>query len=511
MSRRPRATVSGFLTVTLAIGLSPVLAQSPEGVSPGAVDRITEVEGRCPNFYWGGVSGAQAYELVVYQLQPELQASDTGEVDLSASDEVLYSRVPGGATAWQPELADGLAPGGSYVWFVRVVLREEAGEVVEAGDWSVGRFFSIPAMPSAEQVRQALEVLQRWEAANGDGSLTRSSAADPDPVSVTTFAADSGSGSGSSRPKSVPMATAAIKGTIPDATGETYGVVGLSNSPDGAGVAAANLAGGPDLVLDGTADGEADLDLYQWGIDRASAGIESFVFMNSIGGGLDLWVQGNVDAIALIGDGAQVTNVDADTLDGTDGADFATDDEAAGLVAAHAASADHDGRYYTESELNTSGAGGAVNWNNLTAVPPGFADGVDDDTTYSPGPGLILDGDQIRIDWGLFHTRTSTLDSVGAVGGYSSIAIGADGLGLISYYDDTNVDLKVAHCDNTACSSATTATLDSVGLVGLDTSIVIGTDGFGLISYFDHTNDVLKVAHCDNTACSSATTATLDS
>jgi hypothetical protein len=30
--------------------------------------------------------------------------------------------------------------------------------------------------------------------------------------------------------------------------------------------------------------------------------------------------------------------------------------------------------------------------------------------------------------------------------------VGADGLGLISYYDSGNGDLKVAHCSNRACS-----------------------------------------------------------
>ena len=41
------------------------------------------------------------------------------------------------------------------------------------------------------------------------------------------------------------------------------------------------------------------------------------------------------------------------------------------------------------------------------------------------------------------------------------LAIGADGLGLISYYDPNNGDLKVAHCDDTACSSATTLAVAS--------------------------------------------------
>ncbi len=90
---------------------------------------------------------------------------------------------------------------------------------------------------------------------------------------------------------------------------------------------------------------------------------------------------------------------------------------------------------------------------------------------------------------------TATLDSIDGLHSYTSIAIGADGLGLISYSDYDNHDLKVAHCDNTACSSATTATLDSVGLVGQYTSIAIGADGLGLISYFDDTNADLKVAH----------------
>src|SRR5690606_84862 len=35
----------------------------------------------------------------------------------------------------------------------------------------------------------------------------------------------------------------------------------------------------------------------------------------------------------------------------------------------HRSSADHDGRYYTKSQLNTSGGGGQVHWNNVTSKP----------------------------------------------------------------------------------------------------------------------------------------------
>ena len=87
------------------------------------------------------------------------------------------------------------------------------------------------------------------------------------------------------------------------------------------------------------------------------------------------------------------------------------------------------------------------------------------------------------------------------MGWYASITIGADGLGLISYYRFTSGDLKVAHCSNTNCTTATISTLDATGDVGYYTSVTIGADGLGLISYYDGTNEDLKVAHCENAFC----------
>jgi hypothetical protein len=97
-------------------------------------------------------------------------------------------------------------------------------------------------------------------------------------------------------------------------------------------------------------------------------------------------------------------------------------------------------------------------------------------------------------------TRTA-VDSFQDVGQHTSITIGADGLGLVSYYDATYGDLKVAHCSNVDCSAATTATVDTAGDVGPSTSITIGADGLGLIRYDDLTNSDLKVAHCSNLLC----------
>src|SRR4029077_10995965 len=95
----------------------------------------------------------------------------------------------------------------------------------------------------------------------------------------------------------------------------------------------------------------------------------------------------------------------------------------------------------------------------------------------------------------------TTVDSTGTVGQHSSVTIGADGLALISYYDETHGNLKLAHCPNVACTAATLTTVDSAGGVGQYNSVTIGADGLALISYYDATNGALKVAHCSNLLC----------
>ena len=378
MTSRTRTAVSSFLTVTLAIIVAPAFAEIPNGVSPGAVDRIAEIEGRCPTFIWSPIPGAAFHELVGYRLPKDSESADLSAVELSDADQVVFTKVPGAASAWAPELAGCLTPGGEYVWFVRAVYREEDGEVAEASEWSYGRYFSISSMPSAGEVEEALGVLRRYAGHTVD------------PEGLETERADTNRPAPSRRvavpqqvPKSVTSAKTAIKGTVSDVAGETYGVVGISNSPNGAGVAAANTNGGPDLVIDGSEDGRPDAVFTQAGIDRASPSEQWFSLINSDTGVLSLNVEGTI-----VGDGSGLTAVDADTLDGTEGSAFATDVEAEGLVTAHAASADHDGRYFTETELGTSG-GSAVNWSNLTNVPAGLDDG-DDNTNYFAGTGMTL-------------------------------------------------------------------------------------------------------------------------
>jgi len=59
---------------------------------------------------------------------------------------------------------------------------------------------------------------------------------------------------------------------------------------------------------------------------------------------------------------------------------------------------EHDGRYYTKTDLQGSGTA-EVHWDNLLAVPSGLGDG-DDDTTYAAGTGLDLAGTVFSVETG---------------------------------------------------------------------------------------------------------------
>ncbi|CAB4900760.1 unannotated protein [freshwater metagenome] len=114
-------------------------------------------------------------------------------------------------------------------------------------------------------------------------------------------------------------------------------------------------------------------------------------------------------------------------------------------------------------------------------------------------------------------TKT-TLDSSGNpglytsnTGLYTSIAIGTDGFPVISYNENRRGELWVAHCDNVACTTATLTIVDATGYTGTYTSIAIGTDTFPVVSYLDATNADLRVAHCNDKACATSTKTTVDS
>ncbi len=100
-------------------------------------------------------------------------------------------------------------------------------------------------------------------------------------------------------------------------------------------------------------------------------------------------------------------------------------------------------------------------------------------------------------------------------GSWPSIAIGADGLPIIAYHDAARGALKIAHCEDGACTQATIAILDRGGSnadgdgVGTDTAIAIGPDDLPVVAFRDAKDQALKLARCSDERCTQAVISTV--
>lgn len=282
-----------------------VLGATLDGVSPGETDWVAPVEVRCPTFSWTSVDGAVEYELVVYTLPAA--AEDPREADPAGAVKVAAHRLPRGATSWTPSLADALEPWVTHAWFVRAVLSEIDGEVVETSEWSVGRYFAVTPPETSSVVienrQQVSAVEDNEQSATIEDERSLAFMENEAKATPTARAYES------VKLRSVATATAAVSGMSLDTVGEVYGVLGTTAAASGAGVAAAHTAGGPDLVLDGSADGTTTTLVRESGIDRPSSATETFSFANSGAGTLNLVVDG-----AISGNGSGLTGLNAGHL-----------------------------------------------------------------------------------------------------------------------------------------------------------------------------------------------------
>ena len=95
---------------------------------------------------------------------------------------------------------------------------------------------------------------------------------------------------------------------------------------------------------------------------------------------------------------------------------------------------------------------------------------------------------------------TTTLVSEGDTGFNPRITIGADGLGVISYFSTTSGGVEVAHCDDLACTSAT---VNTIAAAGTRSDIAIGVDGLPIVTF--ENAGAVAVVHCEDVACAATT------
>ena len=304
-----RRSALAVIVTTLLSGTIVLGQLSPTTVSPGQLDSYGLVRGSCPTFSWSLLPGASHYEVEVFRLD-----QSSGEPQGAS---VSSQSFEGTVSSWTPDAQDCLDAGEAYAWFVRATVDGQPG------DWSQPRLLEVSSVPSGEEIAAAREVLERF-LSSGD--------VDAPHVQAEAGIARLGASARSTRPASAASravdpalfgltlagslgGSAAIRGQNTDVSGDANGVVGISSSPDGAGVVAAGAGVGVDLVLDGSTSVQTDTLLSQSGIDRPSAAPETFTIENSGGGGLALNVAGAVTADSFVGDGSALTGVSVDDIE----------------------------------------------------------------------------------------------------------------------------------------------------------------------------------------------------
>jgi hypothetical protein len=76
---------------------------------------------------------------------------------------------------------------------------------------------------------------------------------------------------------------------------------------------------------------------------------------------------------------------------------------------------DHDSTYPRKGDLDSGGTlndtANPITWTKLRNVPTGFADGVDNDTQYTAGAGIVISSSVLSVDFGTSGTATTAARS----------------------------------------------------------------------------------------------------
>lgn len=508
---------------TLYLGVTMVLAaasaatgKGPETLSPGSLDLPVMAPSGCPTFSWSGSSDDRDFELVVYRF-------DDGDDD--KVEAVARNEIQGIAFSWTPSECFSA---GHYAWVVR------AGDL----EWSPPRFFVVSPEPGPDELAAALAVVSRF--------LEQQEAR----VSADSNPADA---AGSQAPRLrearrlppthgvVGASTVAIRGHNQDPSGNALGVEASTDSAEGAGLLAANQAGGPDLRLD--SQGGIDTEVTEAGIVRSSTAPQVFDIGNPEGD-LTLTIDG-VAAVTTATDqdthyspGNQLTldgttfdvlegpgsGLDADTLDGLHASNLA----AAGhlhagsdIVSGEVAEARIASSLARDAEvialvLASDGPGSNLDADTLDGLHASQLQPILEGECpagtvlagFGPGGDAICAPLPLRPELHFdFHDQELPIQP--------RLALTPSGAPVVSYHvwNDSMATFEVwlADCSDSACTMGIRRTLDPIasGAQVSSTDVAIGSDGWPVVVYDDWESatdtHMLHVVDCSDSSCSTRT------
>ncbi len=518
--------LAALLTLSSAGSLQPqTAADQPAGaspllVSPGGRGREGLVGTGCPTFSWADTPQASGYTLIVY----EVASSQGGE---SPREPLLRAEFPAGVSSWTPDLSECLLPG-RYGWAVAAVPQVAGAEKVLR--WSKPAVFRVEAAPEDRLDRERPE--RSAVALDGAATVTvpesvfhPGEAPGGSPFHSITGAAiflPPGCAAGSEKFLDVPASSPYCRWVEQIARDGVINGCGGGRYCPGQPVTREQLAVFLTRAMRGTLDfapapGGARTTTVD---DPATSGVGEYTsiangadglpVISYFANGTNALTVAHCNDIACVGADETITTVDnpanivglyTSIAIGADGLPIISynDSVAMNLKVAHC----NDVACAPGGEVITTVDGSTNNVGSYTSIAIG-ADGLPIISYYDLTAGTLKVAHCNDLACAGMNETISTVDDppTNSVGSHTSIAIGTDGLPIISYQDNSAANLKVAHCSDVACAGATTTTVDdSAATVGSSTSLAIGVDGLPVISYVDLTNDTLKVAHCNDLAC----------
>jgi len=215
---RPHSLFALLTLGGLTLTAEQAMASKPVAVSPGKSQETVLVNETCPTFSWTSVDDAEVYELVVWRL-----------VEGNEPQPRIEQQLPYGAQSWTPSLGQCLNLGGRYAWAIRGIGKGATGE------WSEPALFTVVTSPNEQAFREALASVQRYLAATDAEAPAPLPEASRSTANKKHLRSDKEKTQDSEDSPQTLLATPDTLGiavNVPETTGITFGVQGISNSVD---------------------------------------------------------------------------------------------------------------------------------------------------------------------------------------------------------------------------------------------------------------------------------------